>query len=72
MQFLGAQSGFKTARDLILFAVGLGICIFHVVTTNPADLSVPLLLFGAGLAGAPSVLKSDEKREKASNASDTT
>ena len=64
MQLLGGKSGFKTTRDLILFAVGLGICIFHIVTTSPADLSIPLLLFGGGLAGAPSVLKSDEKRER--------
>lgn len=64
MQILGGKSGFKTARDLILFAVGLGICIFHIVTTDPSHLSVPLLLFGGGLAGAPSVLKQDEKKEK--------
>jgi hypothetical protein len=64
VQILGGKSGFKTMRDLILFAVGLGICIFHVVTTDPSDLSVPLLLFGGGLAGAPSVLKQDEKKEK--------
>lgn len=64
MRVLGGKSGFKTARDLILFLVGLGICVFHVVSTPPTDLSVPLLLFGGGLAGAPSVLKFDEKKEK--------
>lgn len=63
MPMLGGKSGFKTARDLILFLVGLGICVFHVVTTSPSDLSVPLLLFGGGMAGAPSVLKYDEKKE---------
>lgn len=63
MPFLGGKSGFKTVRDLMLFLTGLGICIFHVLTTPPADLSVPLLLFGGGLAGAPSVLKYDEKKE---------
>lgn len=61
MPILGGKSGFKTARDLILFTVGLGICIYHITTTIPAELSVPLLIFGAGLAGAPSVLKQDEK-----------
>lgn len=64
MRLLGAKSGFKTARDLILFLTGLGICVFHVVTTPASDLSVPLLLFGGGLAGAPGVLKNDEKKEK--------
>lgn len=63
MRFLGAKSGFKTARDLILFITGLGLCVFHVVTTPATDLSIPLLLFGGGLAGAPSVLKHDEKKE---------
>lgn len=63
MRLIGGRSGFKTARDLILFIVGLGICLFHVLTTPPAELSVPLLLFGGGLAGAPSVLQRDEKKE---------
>lgn len=62
MRVLGGKSGFKTARDLILFMTGILIVIFHVVTTDPSDLSVPLLLFGGGLAGAPSVLKQDEKK----------
>lgn len=63
MPFVGGKSGFRTARDLILFVTGLGICIYHIVTTPPSDLSIPLLLFGGGLAGAPSVLKQDEKRD---------
>lgn len=62
MGLLGGKSGFKTARDLILFITGLAICIFHVVTTAPADLSIPLLMFGGGLAGAPYVIKIDEKK----------
>jgi F0F1-type ATP synthase assembly protein I len=64
VKILGGKSGFKTARDLILFSVGLGICVFHVVTTSPAELSVPLLLFGGGLAGAPSILNKDESKDK--------
>lgn len=62
MSFLGRNSGFKTARDLMLFLTGLAICIFHVVTTEPADLSIPLLMFGGGLAGAPYVIRNDERR----------
>jgi hypothetical protein len=61
--FLGGKSGFRTARDLILFTVGLGICVFHIVTTPPAELSVPLLLFGGGMAGVPVAFKQDEKKE---------
>lgn len=64
MRFVGGKSGFKTARDLILFLTGLGICVYHIITTAPADLSVPLLLFGGGLAGAPSILKQDEKKKE--------
>lgn len=63
MGFTGGKSGFKTVRDLMLFLTGLGIVIFHVVTTDPSALSLPLLLFGGGLAGAPSVLRNDEKKE---------
>lgn len=63
MALIGGKSGFKTARDLMLFVTGLGVCLFHIVTTEPPDLSIPLLLFGGGLAGAPSVLRSDEKKE---------
>jgi hypothetical protein len=60
---LGGKSGFKTARDLMLFFAGLSICLFHVATTKAADISIPLLLFGGGMAGIPSVLKLDEKKE---------
>lgn len=63
MRILGGRSGFKNARDLILFITGLGICIFHILTTPPADLSVPLLLFGGGLAGVPAIIRQDEKKE---------
>lgn len=62
MSFLGRNSGFRTARDLILCVVGLFICLFHVVTTDSADLSIPLLMFGGGLAGAPYVIRNDEKK----------
>lgn len=63
MGIIGGKSGFKTVRDLVLFVTGLGVCLFHIVTTEPPDLSIPLLIFGGGLAGAPSVLRSDEKKE---------
>lgn len=64
MKLLGAKSGFKTGRDLILFVAGLGFCGFHILTTPPADLSIPLLMFGGGLAGAPYVIRNDEKKER--------
>lgn len=64
MRILGSKSGFKTVRDLILFFVGLGICVFHIITTDPADLSWQLLVFGGGLAGAPGIMRQDEKRRK--------
>lgn len=65
MRILGNKSGFKTARDVILFTTGLSIDVFHVITVAPSydKLSLPLLLFGGGMAGAPSVLKQDEKKE---------
>jgi hypothetical protein len=59
---MAIKSGFKTVRDIILCATGLGIVVFHVITTDPAAISIPLLLFGAGLAGSPYVIKSDEKK----------
>lgn len=62
MQFIGGKSGFKTARDLILCIAGLAICLFHVFTTPAEDVSLPLLLFGGGLAGSPYVLRQDEKK----------
>lgn len=64
MRIFGGKSGFRNARDLILFFTGLGICIYHIIVTPPDDLSVPLLLFGAGLAGVPTFLWKDEKKEK--------
>lgn len=64
MRLIGGNSGFKTLRDLILCFVGLAICIFHVITIAPnfANLSIPLLMFGGGLAGAPYVIRHDEKK----------
>lgn len=64
MRLIGGKSGFKNVRDLILFVAGLGICVYHILTTAPADLSVPLLLFGGGLAGVPVLTRQDEKRDR--------
>lgn len=64
MRILGGRSGFKTARELILFFLGMGICVFHILTTDPSDLSWQLLLFGGGLAGSPGIMRLDEKRNK--------
>lgn len=61
MPFLGKNSGFRTTRDVILFGTGLFIDIYHILTTAPEQLSVKLLLFGAGLAGSPTVFRSDER-----------
>lgn len=64
MRVIGGKTGFKTARDLILCATGLFIDLFHVITIAPSfeNLSIPLLLFGGGLAGSPYVLRQDEKK----------
>lgn len=64
MPLIGGNSGFRTARDLILFVVGMTICLFHFFTTPSEDLSLPILLFGGGIAGAPTVLKFDEKKDR--------
>jgi hypothetical protein len=64
LRIFGSKSGFKNARDLILFIFGLGICVYHIAVTPPDDLSIPLLLFGAGLAGVPYLINLDEKRDK--------
>lgn len=62
MRILGSKSGFKNVRDLILFVVGLSICVFHIATTPAKDLSWQLLLFGSGLATSPAIIRQDEKR----------
>jgi hypothetical protein len=61
MAFLGRKSGFNSIRDVILFSLGLFIDLYHLFTTAPGDLNLVVLLFGAGLAGAPSVFRSDER-----------
>lgn len=63
MGLLGGKSGFKNARDLILFAAGLAIDFYHIFTTPSDKLNVTLLIFGASLAGLPSVIRQDEKKE---------
>lgn len=62
MRVIGGKSGFKSVRDLLFFFAGLTICFYHFFSTPPGDLSVPVLLFGGGLAGCPAFLRQDEKR----------
>lgn len=58
MGILGGKSGFKTARDLILFTIGAALLITHVVFTirDPDKLNIPFLMFCGGVMGAPYVL----------------
>lgn len=60
MGLVGGKSGFSSARDYALFAIGAFIDLFHLITTPPADLAIEILVLGAGLMGAPYVLKKDE------------
>lgn len=62
MNIFGKKSGFKTARDLLLCLFGLSICGFHVFTTPPDKLSMPLLLFGGGFTASPAVIRNDERK----------
>lgn len=62
LRLTGGTSGFKTIRDLMLFGVGAFVDVYHILTTDPAHYALDILLFGAGLMGAPYVLKSDEKK----------
>lgn len=63
MGLLGTKSGFKNLRDFILFLAGLGIDFYHIFTTPANDLNVTLLIFGASLAGLPSIIRQDEKKD---------
>lgn len=62
-RLIGGRSGFRTGRDLALFLVGLFVVAFHLLTTSVADLRLEVLLFGAGLMGAPYVINRDERKE---------
>lgn len=63
VKFLGGKSGFKTARDFMLFIIGAGVLVFHLITIPAEHYNVTLLLFSAGLMGAPYILGKDEKGE---------
>jgi hypothetical protein len=60
VKFVGGKSGFKSARDLMLFFLGAGILVFHLATVPAKQYNVTILLFSAGLMGAPYVLGKDE------------
>lgn len=62
VKFLGGKSGFKTARDFMLFIIGAGVLVFHLITVPAEHYNVTLLLFSAGLMGAPYILGKDEKQ----------
>jgi len=60
---IGGQSGFRTGRDLALFVVGGVIAAVHLLSTysEPASVSIPVLLTAGGFMGAPYALNRDEK-----------
>jgi len=62
VKILGGKSGFRTVRDILIFAVGLGVLIYHLVTTQPADYNVAVFIFSGGLMGAPYVIGRDESK----------
>lgn len=64
VRLLGGKSGFKTARDLTQFIVGLAIDLSHIFTTPADHLDWKLLIFGAGIAGLPIVQRQDEKKKE--------
>lgn len=63
VNLLGGKTGFKTGRDLLLFLIGTCILVWHLINTPAADLSIPLLIFCAGMMGAPYIIGRDEKKE---------
>jgi hypothetical protein len=61
VKFIGGKSGFKTVRDLLLFWIGAGVLVFHLITVPAKEYNVAILLFSAGLMGAPYIIGKDEK-----------
>lgn len=64
VKILGAKSGFKTSRDLALFLIGTGILVWHLANTPAAKVSIPLLIFCAGMMGAPYIIGRDEQKRE--------
>ena len=62
VKLIGGKSGFKTARDLLLFWIGVGVLVFHLVTVPPAQYKISVFMFAGGLMGAPYVMNRDEQR----------
>lgn len=64
VRLFSSKSGFRNVRDLLFFVAGLTICFYHFFTTPAADLSIPVMIFGGGMAGAPIVMRQDEKKKE--------
>jgi hypothetical protein len=64
VNLLGQKWGSKSYRDFILFAAGIIIMVVYIIKSDVDSISLPILIFGAGLAGAPAVLRTDEKTDK--------
>jgi len=62
VSFLGKNSGFKTARDAILFCLGAGILLYHVFTVKPADYNIEIFILSCTLVGIPFAANRDEKK----------
>lgn len=63
MGIVGGRSGFTSARDLLLFGIGAFIDLYHLLVSGSGELAIEVLILGAGLMGAPYVLRRDETKE---------
>lgn len=61
MRILGSRSGFKTARDLLSYTIGLGGLIF-VLTRKDGASNYPGITIFLGFIGAPYIFQRDERR----------
>lgn len=62
VRLIGGKSGFKTARDFMLFFIGLGVLVVYLSTVPASHYKISVLLFAGGLMGSPYVMNRDEKR----------
>ena len=62
LALFGKKSGFSTVRDFVLFCLGVGILIWHLLTVPPAQYNAGLFVLVCGLVGAPYFLGKDEKK----------
>jgi hypothetical protein len=63
MKILGGKIWFKNIRDATSYLLGVGMCVYSMISAPPNKWNVGVILAGATIAGLPTAFRQDERKE---------